>query len=368
MLRIAVLASVAMAGVLLRTPGMGVDLSLWELMRYAHAAMFYSFGDEDLATSDGAMKTDGSKNCTAIFDDVDATTLDKASFWIFKAVVGVQSKLSKLRSRLKEETLFLDLELKLLIKELGGDKPESKAQASWIAAAFGIGETLVGKASGMGTITSISFTLFNGLIDMTGDQTVDEGDLQASLAKVSRSMGSNIDDMLSVAMGGGRGDNYDKLPIQSKGSYKSKVAQFFNTGFWLQNNDAGLVKEMMDAAVSNLRAKMVDEILSANGWYVSWYVWRNSEDKCPKEQGFEWVKAGPKYYCVILMNSSWSGPDFAEDKIYKAMDNNGLKDRKAYYGSLVDCAKNGDGKFDAKSLTYGNIPKCFFHLKVIDFV
>lgn len=87
---------------------------------------------------------------------------------------------------------------------------------------------------------------------MTGDQTVDEGDLQASLAKVSRSMGSNIDDMLSVAMGGGRGDNYDKLPIQSKGSYKSKVAQFFNTGFWLQNNDAGLVKEMMDAAVSNL--------------------------------------------------------------------------------------------------------------------
>lgn len=56
MLRIAVLASVAMAGVLLRTPGMGVDLSLWELMRYAHAAMFYSFGDEDLATSDGAMK------------------------------------------------------------------------------------------------------------------------------------------------------------------------------------------------------------------------------------------------------------------------------------------------------------------------
>lgn len=60
------------------------------------------------------------------------------------------------------------------------------------------------------------------------------------------------------------------------------------------------------------------------------------------------------------MNSSWSGPDFAEDKIYKAMDNNGLKDRKAYYGSLVDCAKNVDGKFDAKSLTYGNIPKCFF--------
>jgi hypothetical protein len=92
---------------------------------------------------------DGSKNCTAIFDDADATTLDKASFWIFKAVVGVQSKLSKLRSRLKEETLFLDLELKSLIKELGGDKPESKAQASWIAAALGIGETLVGKASGM---------------------------------------------------------------------------------------------------------------------------------------------------------------------------------------------------------------------------
>lgn len=64
-------------------------------------------------------------------------------------MVGVQSKLSKLRSRLKEETLFLDLELKLLIKELGGDNPESKAQASWIAAAFGIGETLVGQASGM---------------------------------------------------------------------------------------------------------------------------------------------------------------------------------------------------------------------------
>lgn len=56
MLRIAVLASVAMAGVLLRTPGMGVDLSLRELMSYAHAAMFCSFGDEDLATSDGAMK------------------------------------------------------------------------------------------------------------------------------------------------------------------------------------------------------------------------------------------------------------------------------------------------------------------------
>ncbi|CAH0042731.1 unnamed protein product [Clonostachys rhizophaga] len=358
-----------MASVLPRTPGTGVDLPPWESMRYAHAAMFCSFGDEDLATSDGAMKDrwliknlpgcsvtedttcdrpDGSKNCTAIFDDVNATNLDKASFWIFKAVVGVQSKLSKLRSRLKEETLFLDLELKSL-----NPKPKHRGSPRLLA---------------LGTITNIGFNLFNGLIDMTGDQTADEGDLQASLAKVSRSMGSNIDDMLSVAMGGGKGDDYDKLPIQSKGSYKNKVAQFFNTGFWLQNNDAGLVKEMMDAAILNLRAKMVDEILSANGWYVSWYVWRNSEDKCPKEQGFEWVKAGFEYYCVILMNSSWSGPDFAEDRIYKAMDNNGLRDRKAYYGSLVDCAKNGDGKFDAKSLTYGKIPKCFFHLKVIDFV
>lgn len=56
MLRIAGLASVATASVLPRAPGMAVDLPLWESMRYAHAAMFCSFGDEDLATSDGAMK------------------------------------------------------------------------------------------------------------------------------------------------------------------------------------------------------------------------------------------------------------------------------------------------------------------------
>ncbi|VUC25869.1 unnamed protein product [Clonostachys rosea] len=150
-------------------------------------------------------------------------------------------------------------------------------------------------------------------------------------------MGSNIDDMLSVAMGGGKKADYDKLPVQSKGSYKNKVAQFFNTGFWLQNNDAG----------------------------------REGDDgRCgfKSDQDYEWVKAGSKYYCVILMKSSWTGPDSAGDKIYKAMEKNGLKDRKAYYGSLVDCAKNGDGKFDAKSLTYGKIPKCFFHLKVIDYV
>lgn len=64
--------------------------------------------------------------------------------------------------------------------------------------------------------------------------------------------------MLRVAMGGAKSDDeYNKLPRMSnpskdQGPYKSQIAKFFQTGFWLQDDDTNEINEMIKGASINL--------------------------------------------------------------------------------------------------------------------
>ncbi|KAF4453910.1 hypothetical protein F53441_3435 [Fusarium austroafricanum] len=319
----------------------------------------------------------GGISCQDQFDKYGKTFIGKSSYWSFQAVKGMHSKFNELHRMLTTETIVSGLKIDQMIKDFEGSESEPGNVKGWFAAAATMGNALGGLIPG-GSAASAGLGLVGGL--MSGLALEDKKDngaatISASLADMFKAASVKLEDTVRIATGGGKNDDeYNSLPAPKWDTYQTKIAKFFNGGWFLLDDDVETVRVTLGSITNNIQKKVANDVMKAGKLHLvadKFSGASESREKCGFKTGRQWLplRDGEEYCFYIMRHDQHGNGGWAEvgDDIYKKMADFGLGDREPYYKALIDCALNkGDNDdVDTSNLVQGEIPRCFFNMPAV---
>ncbi|KAH7216127.1 hypothetical protein DER44DRAFT_654188 [Fusarium oxysporum] len=365
--------------------GAGVDLELFIKTQWEHQNSWLknlesgiqggSISGKSPAAGCGALSGTcaplNDMSCDEQFDKYGPTSLGRTSYWIFKAAEGARNKLLGIKDQLTEQTIISNGQIDQMAIDFGGNSDGGVHSLTWLAASSSMAGALGGLVPGAGPALGAGFGFLSGLFtglaaEAQGDE-VDTPDIKAGLAKAYEKAQGKIDLILSLAMGGGsKPEDYDILPAPMWDTYETKIAKFFNGGWWLVDDDAVSVNLVLRSVGNNLHKKVANSIMKSAG--LKLVAEKNDNFKTAEDCGFapgrQWMELKDgRFYCFYLMRGS-NNLEEVDEGIYSKMAEHGLGDREKYYRSMIDCALNGGGEVDASKLVFNEIPHCYFDLPV----
>jgi hypothetical protein len=230
-----------------------------------------------------------------------------------------------------------------------------------------------GIAAGFGLIGG----LFTGLASLTRDQPVDQGTISGALADAFQQVTGALEKTLRIATGGGTSDDeYNSLPAPEWDTYESKIAKFFNGGWFLIDDDEEIVRQTVGSISNNIQKKVANDVMKAARLHLVADRRDNvrSRESCGFSPGRQWLELKPgEEYCFYIMRHN-NNPNRdnewveASEDIYQKMASYGLGDREAYYRANINCALNGGenkDQIDLKNMIWGKVPTCYFNLPTV---
>lgn len=219
--------------------------------------------------------------------------------------------------------------------------------------------------------------LFTGLATLTRDQPVDQATISAALANGFQQASAKLDSTLRIAIGGGLNqDEYNSLPAPKWDTYETKIAKFFNGGWFLIDDDEAIVRDTVGSIRNNIQKKVANDVIKAARFHLVADRRENvrSRESCGFSTGRQWLplKDGEEY-CFYLMRRN-NNPNRenewveAEPSIYEKMASYGLGDREPYYSASINCALHGPenkDNIDLANTVFGQIPTCYFNLPTV---
>ncbi|KAK7394021.1 hypothetical protein QQX98_013199 [Neonectria punicea] len=321
----------------------------------------------------------GGMSCDDQFDQFGTTPLGKNSYWIFQAAKGVHEKFRELNRQLTQETLINGLRIPQMVDDFDGSESEPGAVLGWLAAASTMGNAVGGLVPGAGSGIAAGFGILGGIFSglaSQGDDEIDQGSISAALADAFEQATGALENTLRIAMGGGTSDDeYNSLPAPKWDTYETKIAKFFNGGWFLIDDDEEAVRVAIESISNNIQKKVANDVMKAAKLHLvadKRDGVRTSEE-CGYATGRQWLELKPgEEYCFYIMRNS-PNPNRINDwveveaDIYDKMASYGLGDRETYYRANIDCALNGgdNDDIDLGSMVWGQVPTCYFNLPTV---
>ncbi|KAF4991626.1 hypothetical protein FDECE_13974 [Fusarium decemcellulare] len=321
----------------------------------------------------------GGIGCEEQFDKYGSTPIGKNSYWTFQAVKGMHGKFNELHRQLTTETLINGLKIGQMVSDFSGDENSPGNVKGWVSAAATMGNALGGLIPGVGPGISAGLGLLAGIfsgLSLGDDDEPDQASISAALADVFEAASVKLEDTLRIATGGGRSeDEYNSLPAPKADTYETKIAKFFNGGWFLLDDDVEAVRVTLGSITNNIQKKVANDVMAAAKLKLVADKRDNvrSREDCGYATGRQWLplRDGEEYCFYIMRND----PDPNREHewvevgadIYDRMASFGLGDRETYYKAVIDCGLNkGDNDdVDLSNLTFGQIPRCFFNLPAV---
>ncbi|KAF7557620.1 hypothetical protein G7Z17_g562 [Cylindrodendrum hubeiense] len=318
-------------------------------------------------------------SCEDQFDQFGTTPLGKNSYWIFQAAKGVHEKFKELNRQMVEDTLISGLRIGQMVTDFDGSESEPGNVLGWLAAASTIGNAVGGLVPGAGGGIAAGFGILGGIFSGLAGQSeepIDQGSISAALADAFEQATNALENTLRIAMGGGTGDDeYNSLPAPKWDTYETKIAKFFNGGWFLLDDDVEAVRVAIASITNNLQKKVASDVMKAARLHLvadkrDGYL---SREDCGYAPGRQWLALKPdEEYCFYIMRNNPNNnriDDWVEvgSDIYDKMASYGLGDRETYYSANIDCTLNGDGgdDIDLGSMVWGQVPRCYFNLPTV---
>ncbi|KAI5457658.1 hypothetical protein BGZ63DRAFT_457040 [Mariannaea sp. PMI_226] len=314
----------------------------------------------------------GGMTCEDQYDKYGTNALGKDSYWIFQAVKGMHGKFNVLHSKLSDSALISGLNIGQMVSDFQGSEANTGDVLSWLSAASAMGGAFGGLALGPGVGAGLGFLsgLFSGLASAKGDNGgIDQGSISSALAGTFAKAVETLENTLRIATGHGQNDDeYNSLPAPKWDTYQSKIAKFFNGGWFLIDDDTAAVTAAFDSISYNIKVKVANDVLKAARMVLVADKNVDSREKCGST-GRQWLALRDgEEYCFYLMRADdnwtilqWTEP---ETEFYDNMAKYGLGNREPYYKAIIDCALNGGGSDHVKldHLVWGQVPTCFLNL------
>ncbi|KAJ4179015.1 hypothetical protein NW755_012753 [Fusarium falciforme] len=323
----------------------------------------------------------GGLSCDDQFDQFGTTPLGKNSYWIFQAVKGMHEKFRELNRQFTEETLINGLRIPQMVQDFDGSEDNPSQVRGWIAAAATIGNAVGGLVPGahdQGSGISAGFGILAGIfsaLSLTGDE-VDQGTISSALANTFEAATTSLEDTLRIATGGGRSEEeYNSLPAPKWDTYETKIAKFFNGGWFLVDDDEEAVHVTIESITNNIQKKVANDVMKAAKYHLVADKRENvrTREDCGFAPGRQWLelKDGEEYCFYIMKNNPNPNRENewveAAADIYDKMASYGLGDREPFYRAIIDCGLHGgDNKeIDLSNLAWGQVPTCYFNLPAV---
>ncbi|KAK7428282.1 hypothetical protein QQZ08_005179 [Neonectria magnoliae] len=321
----------------------------------------------------------GGMSCNDQFDQFGTTPLGKNSYWIFQAAKGVHEKFRELNRQLTQETLINGLRIPQMVDDFDGSESEPGAVLGWLAAASTMGNAVGGLVPGAGGGIAAGFGILGGIFSglaSQGDDEIDQGSISAALADAFEQATGALENTLRIAMGGGTGDDeYNSLPAPKWDTFETKIAKFFNGGWFLIDDDEEAVRVAIGSISNNIQKKVANDVMKA----AKLHLVADKRDgvltreDCGYAPGRQWLELKPgEEYCFYIMRNNPNPNRInewveVEAEIYDKMASYGLGDRETYYRANIDCALNGgdNGDIDLGSMAWGEVPTCYFNLPTV---
>lgn len=318
-------------------------------------------------------------SCEDQFDKFGTYPLAKNSYWIFQAVKGLHEKFKELSRQLTQETLINGLRIPQMVTDFDGSESEPGNVLGWLAAASTIGNAVGGLVPGAGGGIAAGFGILGGIFSGLageGQGEIDQGSISSALANAFDQATTALENTLRIATGGGTSeDEYNSLPAPKWDTYETKIAKFFNGGWFLVDDDEEAVRVAIASISNNIQKKVANDVMKAARLHLvadkrDGYL---SREDCGYAPGRQWLelKAGEEYCFYIMRNNPNNNRinDWVEveSDIYDKMASYGLGDREPYYRANIDCALNGgdNDDIDLGSMVWGQIPTCYFTLPTV---
>ncbi|KAJ3548454.1 hypothetical protein NM208_g1003 [Fusarium decemcellulare] len=292
-------------------------------------------------------------SCDEQFDKFGASILGKVSYWIFKAAEGARNKLLGIKDQLTEQTIISNGQIDQMAADFGGSGDGGEKALTWLSAAASMGGAIGGLVPGAGPSIGAGFGflsgLFSGLAAEADGGEVETADIKSGLSDAYKKAQAKIDLILSLAMGGGTNpEDYNVLPAPVWDTYETKIAKFFNGGWWLTDDDAVSVNLVLRSVGNNLAKKVANSVMKRTAVIPPGRQWMELKDG--------------QFYCFYLMRKNGGAYDEVDANVYEKMAEQGLGDREPYYRAVIDCALSGGAELDASNLVFNEIPLCYFDL------
>ncbi|KAF5633932.1 uncharacterized protein FTJAE_6918 [Fusarium tjaetaba] len=320
----------------------------------------------------------GGIGCEEQFDKYGKTFIGKNSYWTFQAVKGMHGKFAELHRQLTTETLINGLKIGQMLKDFSGNENGGGNMRGWLSAAATMGNALGGLVPGVGNGISAGMGILAGImsgLSLGEDEDDGAATISDGLADLFKSASVKLENTLRIATGGGNKTEYDSLPAPVWDTYETKIAKFFNGGWFLLDDDVETVRVTLGSITNNIQKKVANDVMKASKLHLvaDKLGKKNSKEDCGDTTGRHWMplRDGEEYCWYIMRNDpdpngvgEWTEVD---EDIYKKMADFGLGDRETYYKALIDCALNkGDSdEVDTSNLVQGEIPRCFFNLNTV---
>ncbi|GJC88919.1 hypothetical protein ColLi_11757 [Colletotrichum liriopes] len=371
----------------------GVSLDLFIKLQWEHQNSWVKNLEDQV--SGGTSGKSGAAGCSALgnvcnpmngltcdqqYERYGQTPVGKNSYWTFQAVKGMHAKFSELNRQLTKETLISGLQIGQMVTDFKGNQDDPGDVLGWLSAAATMGGALGGLVPGAGTAIAGGFGILSGIFSglaSNSAQEIDQGSISAALANAFEKATGAIEKTLRIATGGGTSDDeYNSLPAPKWDTYESKIAKFFNGGWFLIDDDEKAVTITLQSISNNIKPKVANDVMSAASLYLVADKRDNvrSREDCGFAQGRQWMalRDGEEYCFYVMRNSpnairenDWVE---VESEIYDKMASYGLGNRDPYYRAIIDCALNGGDnkdKIDLSKLAWGKVPTCYFNLPAV---
>ncbi|KAF4502453.1 hypothetical protein FAGAP_1305 [Fusarium agapanthi] len=271
--------------------------------------------------------------CTEQFDKYGTDDpLSKTSYWIFQAAKGMQSKLKALKTKITEKTIISGLRIGQMVADFGGNEDDTGDLIKWLASASAIGGALSGPSA--------------------NQEEIDQGSISARLADLFEAAVDRLDETMRIVMG-------------------APVANFFNGGFFLLNDNSEAVQLALNSVYGNIQPKAANNVMKAAQFYLVADKRRTSREDCGYATGRQWMalREGEEYCFYIMRHDPKPNRvgDWAEvsGEVYDKMASYGLGNREVYYRAILDCALSPNDDVDLGSLIGGKIPTRYFNLPAV---
>ncbi|KAL5588104.1 hypothetical protein FOVSG1_013240 [Fusarium oxysporum f. sp. vasinfectum] len=299
-------------------------------------------------------------------------SLSKTSYWIFQAAKGMHSKFKALKTKITEKTIISGLRIGQMVTDFGGNEDDTGDMVKWLASASTMGAALSGLSTNVGF--AVGFNILGGIFSSFGNlkqEEIDQGTISAGLADLFEAAVDRLDETMRIVMGGGTEDQYNALKMPNPDPYKKPVANFFNGGFFLLNDNAEAVQMALNSVYGNIQPKVANNVMKAAKFYLVADKRRTGREDCGYATGRQWMalREGEEYCFYIMRHDPKPNRvgDWAEvsGEVYDKMASYGLGNREVYYRAILDCALNPNDNVDLGSLVGGKIPTCYFDLPAV---
>jgi hypothetical protein len=215
--------------------------------------------------------------------------------------------------------------------------------------------------------------IFSAVADKTAPEDIDTSTISGALAELFAASANQIDETLKLAVGNANSlEDFKALPDPKPDDnwYKSPVAKFFSTGWFLLPEENLAVDYAIESITNNIKPKIASNVMKAANLRLVADRRIHSQEDCGYATGRQWMSLRDgEEYCFYIMRYKPFGGNYgeswteAEEDVYANMVKYKLGDRDPYYRAVLDCALSADKALNVDNLGFNSIPVCFFDLE-----